>query len=127
MVQWLNRCSRSAWGRNYQNRSGEGVYCYAGFELQKRGDWHAHVLCAGTNGADSLVGKKQWEMFDRKTGEVTRIARVYDYDPTRGGAAYCTKYVTKDANDRGFWRLYGPWRGQQLFNADAGYARVETA
>lgn len=106
--RWLNAVSRKAWGAKYYRRAGEGAWCFAGFERQKRGDWHAHALIGGTCGVPSIVGKDLWDRTDA-SGRPVAIARVWPYRPVGGAEGYCTKYVVKDSYDTGFWRLLGNW------------------
>ena len=46
-LKWLHRINQKIWGRRYRNRPDEGVWGFVAFELQQRGDWHAHFLMAG--------------------------------------------------------------------------------
>lgn len=138
--RFFNRLSRRAWGRNYHKRQDEGVFAFVAFERQKRGDWHAHFLAAGTRNLIRLdamtdwyrpvVGKPKTEPPAPRRGRKPRwkrrvsgrradalpanrrgFARIYAFDSERGGAAYATKYATKEID--GDYVLIGHWRGNE--------------
>ncbi len=102
--RFFNELSRRQWGRNYWKRPHEGLYAFVAFERQKRGDWHAHFLAAGTREMRRLHAMDIWS---KRHG----YARIYAYDPERGGAAYAVKYATKEFD--GDWTLVGHLRGTE--------------
>jgi hypothetical protein len=102
--RYFNFLSRRAWGRNYTKRRDEGLYAFVAFERQKRGDWHAHFLAAGTREMRRLDAMDAW--FTRHG-----FARIYAYDPERAGAGYAVKYATKEFD--GDYALIGSWRGRE--------------
>ena len=99
--RYFNELSRRAWGRNYSKRTNEGLYAFVAYERQKRGDWHAHFVAAGTCGMNQFDAMELWS---GRHG----WARIYVFDAERGGVAYATKYATKEID--GDYSLIGRWR-----------------
>ena len=124
--RWLDRESRHVWGRRYRNRPGQGLYGFVAYERQRRGDWHAHLLLAGTRRRSRFDAMRAWELAtDTKDGG--SFARIFPYDVERGAAGYCAKYLTKEATHRCWWDFCGAWTlPMQRFQrsvADAGASR----
>lgn len=112
--QWLDRVNRRVWGRRYRKRPSDGLWGFVAWERQRRGDWHAHLVAAGAQGSDVFAAMKDWEAVTRTQANADgSYARIYVYDPERGGAGYCAKYVTKEAAGDGAWDIFGTWPPQR--------------
>jgi hypothetical protein len=56
-----------------------------------------HALVAGVSDVSRMAWLQEW---NRRAG----WARILPFDPSKGGARYCAKYVAKDLGD---WELVG--------------------
>ena len=84
------------WGR----RLAPDLGYFVGHEVGKLGRLHLHALFSGAVDVDQvgvlnsqgLRSKDIWHWWFKRYGR----AQVLPYDPTRGAAAYVSKYVTKE-------------------------------
>ena len=73
-------------------------------EIGLRGRFHLHALVTGTAQLRRLSWMDEW---NRRNG----YARILAFDPKKGAAYYCAKYVTKQFGD---WEL-GSSLGYEYF------------
>jgi hypothetical protein len=95
--RWVNIINHGVYGKRYK----EGVPWLRGKEWQKRGAIHFHAIIGG--GVRVLSRMYYKELWYAKYGN----ARIYEYDPKKGGLEYITKYIAKG----GELDLYVPGKG----------------
>jgi hypothetical protein len=82
--------------RDVTTRSEQPVFWFRGDEYGPRGGrLHIHALVGNVAAERRLYWMDQW---DRRAG----YARILPFDPNKGAAFYCSKYVTKQFGD---WNL----------------------
>jgi len=99
--RFIRELNTIRFGRQYRRR-GETITYARGIEYQSRGVLHFHALIGDLvprmNQFDAM---KIWErcgsLIEINGVRVSRtgFARIYDYDPSRGGLEYLVKYVGK--------------------------------
>jgi len=84
-----------------------------------RGVPHLHALLSGVGGDDLACQRAEglWQSYGR--------ARVEPYDPRRGAAFYCSKYLFKDSDDVGEWWLEGSSSAWRWWTARSSSPRNE--
>jgi hypothetical protein len=89
------------WSGRMQTEVGRQLRQFLAVEYQQNGTPHGHALVYGCAGFDQFRAMRFWEEISGG------FARIYVYDPARGAAAYCAKYVTKRTDTE--LRIIGPW------------------
>lgn len=89
---WFLLRRHLAWTRRLEDQLRCRLRQVVAMEPQKRGTWHAHLLSYGNHGRIGL--RDRHELWKAVSGG--GFAWCRDFDATRGAAAYCAKYVTKD-------------------------------
>jgi len=119
---WIRHINTLLYGGNYRTKK-KGVTWVRAMEYQKRGVLHFHCLVGSPElyKLKRLDCMKLWETncgrkasrftpdpnrFDRVLAEPSKLdclsngfARIYKYDSSQGADIYCSKYVTKGADN----------------------------
>ncbi len=111
--QWLGTFPWDAWGtmtfaagefthdaasrawqrfaRHFQMQQPLGTW-FVGHEVGARGRLHLHCLLGGMHDRTPEARTQLWEWWFKRYGR----AQVLGYDPEKGAAHYCAKYVSKE-------------------------------
>jgi hypothetical protein len=100
-----HRCT--AWLRSLEKAAGQPIAWFRGDEYgEKFGKFHMHLLIANVAHLHRFTWMERWR-------ERNGIARIFEFDPSRGAAYYVGKYVTKQFGDWDFSSNLAAFRIQQ--------------